>query len=136
MKIESLLTISPLDGRYSKSVEDLRNVVSEYGLIKYRVMVEIKWFIHLSKISKIKDLPYLKIKDTDYLYDLINNFDVSEAKKIKEIESKTNHEVKAVEYYLKEKFKKNKNLNNYSEFIHFACNSEDINNLPYALMIR
>ena len=63
MKIESLLTISPLDGRYSKSVEDLRNVVSEYGLIKYRVIVEIKWFIHLSKISKIKDLPNLKIKD-------------------------------------------------------------------------
>ena len=83
MKIESLLTISPLDGRYSKSVEDLRNVVSEYGLIKYRVIVEIKWFIHLSKISKIKDLPNLKIKDTNYLHDLINNFDVLEAKKIK-----------------------------------------------------
>lgn len=101
MKIESLLTISPLDGRYSKSVEDLRNVVSEYGLIKYRVIVEIKWFIHLSKISKIKDLPNLKIKDTNYLHDLINNFDVLEAKKIKKIESKTNHDVKAVEYYLK-----------------------------------
>ena len=136
MKIESLLTISPLDGRYSKSVEDLRNVVSEYGLIKYRVIVEIKWFIHLSKISKIKDLPNLKIKDTNYLHDLINNFDVLEAKKIKKIESKTNHDVKAVEYYLKEKFKKNTNLKNLSEFIHFACTSEDINNLSYALMIK
>ena len=136
MKIEKLLSISPLDGRYSDSVEDLRNIASEYGLIRYRVIVEIKWFIHLSKNSKIKELPSLNIKDTLYLNDLIDNFDIKDAKKIKSIESRTNHDVKAVEYFLKEKFKLNKNLAPYTEFIHFACTSEDINNLAYALMIK
>ena len=136
MKIEKLLSISPLDGRYSDSVADLRGIASEYGLIRYRVIVEIKWFIHLSKNSKIKELPSLNIKDTLYLNDLIDNFDIKDAKKIKSIESRTNHDVKAVEYFLKEKFKLNKNLAPYTEFIHFACTSEDINNLAYALMIK
>lgn len=136
MKIEKLLSISPLDGRYSDSVTDLRGIASEYGLIRYRVIVEIKWFIHLSKNSKIKELPSLNIKDTLYLNDLIDNFNIKDAKKIKSIESRTNHDVKAVEYFLKEKFKLNKNLAPYTEFIHFACTSEDINNLAYALMIK
>ena len=136
MKIEKLLSISPLDGRYSNSVADLRGIASEYGLIRYRVIVEIKWFIHLSKNSKIKELPSLNIKDTLYLNDLIDNFNIKDAKKIKSIESRTNHDVKAVEYFLKEKFKLNKNLAPYTEFIHFACTSEDINNLAYALMIK
>ena len=136
MKIEKLLAISPLDGRYSDSVADLRGIASEYGLIRYRVIVEIKWFIHLSKNSKIKELPSLNIKDTLYLNDLIDNFNIKDAKKIKSIESRTNHDVKAVEYFLKEKFKLNKNLAPYTEFIHFACTSEDINNLAYALMIK
>ena len=136
MKIEKLLSISPLDGRYSDSVADLRGIASEYGLIRYRVIVEIKWFIHLSKNSKIKELPSLDIKDTLYLNDLIDNFNIKDAKKIKSIESRTNHDVKAVEYFLKEKFKLNKNLAPYTEFIHFACTSEDINNLAYALMIK
>jgi adenylosuccinate lyase len=136
MNNEKLLSISPLDGRYSDSVEDLRNITSEYGLIRYRVIVEIKWFIHLSKNSKIKELPSFGIKDTSYLHDLIDNFDIKDAKRIKSIENKTNHDVKAVEYFLKEKFKLNKNLARYSEFIHFACTSEDINNLAYALMIK
>ncbi|MDC0546146.1 adenylosuccinate lyase [Gammaproteobacteria bacterium] len=136
MKIEKLLSISPLDGRYSDSVADLRDIASEYGLIRYRVIVEIKWFIHLSKNPKIKELPSLNIKDTLYLNDLIDNFNIKDAKKIKSIESRTNHDVKAVEYFLKEKFKLNKNLAPYTEFIHFACTSEDINNLAYALMIK
>jgi adenylosuccinate lyase len=136
MKNEKLLSISPLDGRYSDSVEDLRNITSEYGLIRYRVIVEIKWFIHLSKNSKIKELPSFSVKDTLYLHDLIDNFDIKDAKRVKSIENKTNHDVKAVEYFLKEKFKPNKNLARYSEFIHFACTSEDINNLAYALMIK
>lgn len=136
MKIEKLLSISPLDGRYSDSVADLRGIASEYGLIRYRVIVEIKWFIHLSKNSKIKELPSLNIEDTLYLNDLIDNFNIKDAKKIKSIESRTNHDVKAVEYFLKEKFKLNKNLAPYTEFIHFACTSEDINNLAYALMIK
>ena len=136
MKSEHLFSISPLDGRYNQAIEEFREVTSEYGLIKYRVIVEIKWFIHLSKISKIKELPKLNIKDTRYLIDLIDNFSLKDAKRIKTIESKTNHDVKAVEYFLKEKFKKSKKLNRYAEFIHFACTSEDINNLSYALMIK
>ena len=136
MKSEHLFSVSPLDGRYNQAIEEFREVTSEYGLIKYRVIVEIKWFIHLSKISKIKELPMLNIKDTRYLIDLIDNFSLKDAKRIKTIESKTNHDVKAVEYFLKEKFKKSKKLNKYAEFIHFACTSEDINNLSYALMIK
>ena len=136
MKSEHLFSISPLDGRYNQAIEEFSEVTSEYGLIKYRVIVEIKWFIHLSKISKIKELPKLSIKDTRYLIDLIDNFSLKDAKRIKTIESKTNHDVKAVEYFLKEKFKKSKKLNKYAEFIHFACTSEDINNLSYALMIK
>ncbi len=136
MKSEHLFSVSPLDGRYNQAIEEFREVTSEYGLIKYRVIVEIKWFIHLSKNSKIKELPKLNIKDTNYLIDLIDNFTLKDAKIIKTIESKTNHDVKAVEYFLKEKFKKSKKLNKYAEFIHFACTSEDINNLSYALMIK
>ncbi len=136
MKSEHLFSVSPLDGRYNQAIEEFREVTSEYGLIKYRVIVEIKWFIHLSKISKIKELPKLNIKDTRYLIDLINNFSLKDAQRIKTIESKTNHDVKAVEYFLKEKFKKSKKLDKYAEFIHFACTSEDINNLSYALMIK
>ena len=136
MKSEHLFSVSPLDGRYNRAIEEFREVTSEYGLIKYRVIVEIKWFIHLSKISKIKELPKLNIKDSRYLIDLIDNFSLKDAQRIKTIESKTNHDVKAVEYFLKEKFKKSKKLDKYAEFIHFACTSEDINNLSYALMIK
>ena len=136
MKSENLLSISPLDGRYNQSVSDLRPITSEFGLIKYRVIIEIKWFLHLSSNSKIKELPKLNIKEITYLNDLINNFDINDAKRVKAIESKTNHDVKAIEYFLKEKFKKQKKLDKYSEFIHFACTSEDINNLSYALMIK
>ncbi len=136
MKSENLLSISPLDGRYNKSASDLRAITSEFGLIKYRVIIEIKWFLHLSSNSKIKELPKLNIKEIKYLNDLISNFDITDAKRVKAIEKKTNHDVKAVEYFLKEKFKKHKKLDKYSEFIHFACTSEDINNLSYALMIK
>ena len=136
MKSENLLSISPLDGRYIDSVKELRTITSEFGLIKYRVTVEIKWFIHLSNIAKIKELPKLNIKEHKYLADLVDNFDINDARRIKTIEKQTNHDVKAVEYFLKEKFKKIKKLDKYSEFIHFACTSEDINNLSYALMIK
>ena len=136
MKSENLLSISPLDGRYNKSASDLRAITSEFGLIKNRVIIEIKWFMHLSSNSKIKELPKLNIKEITYLNDLIRNFDIIDAKRVKSIENKTNHDVKAVEYFLKEKFKKHKKLDKYSEFIHFACTSEDINNLSYALMIK
>ena len=135
MKAEKLLSISPLDGRYSESVVDLRDVTSEFGLIKFRVMVEIKWFIHLSKLLNVRELPKLTIKEIVYLNDLIDNFSIKDAQKVKNIERRTNHDVKAVEYFLRDEFKKFGKLGKYSEFIHFACTSEDINNLSYALMI-
>jgi adenylosuccinate lyase len=136
MKIDTLKALSPLDGRYSQANDDLREVLSEYGLIKYRVRVEIEWFIHLSKQKNIPELPFLTIKDTSFLFDLITNFSEKEALKIKKIEKRTNHDVKAVEYYLKEEFSKSTKLTKYLEFIHFGCTSEDINNLAYSLMIR
>ena len=136
MKIETLTTISPLDGRYHLVNEDLRDVFSEYGLIKYRIKVEVEWFIHLSKQNNIPELPRLSLKDTLYINDLVNNFTIKEALKIKKIESTTNHDVKAIEYYLKNKFSESTRLKKYLEFIHFACTSEDINNLAYSLMIK
>ena len=136
MKIDTLKALSPLDGRYSQINNDLRDVLSEYGLIKYRVRVEIEWFIHLSKQKDIPDLPILTIKDTTYLNDLIDDFSEKDASAIKRIEKRTNHDVKAVEYYLKDKFLKSSKLLKYLEFIHFACTSEDINNLAYSLMIK
>ena len=135
MKVENLLSVSPLDGRYNEKILDLRDITSEFGLIKFRVIVEIKWFIHLSKQSKIKELPRLSIKEQTYLIDLIENFSLKDAQRIKKIERKTNHDVKAVEYFLREQFLQFGRLGKYSEFIHFACTSEDINNLSYALMI-
>ena len=136
MKIDTLKALSPLDGRYSQVNNDLRDVLSEYGLIKYRVRVEIEWFIHLSKQKDIPHLPVLTIKDTAYLNDLIGDFSEKDASVIKKIEKRTNHDVKAVEYYLKDKFLKSSKLSKYLEFIHFACTSEDINNLAYSLMIK
>tara|TARA_B100000131_G_scaffold81635_1_gene78508 strand:- start:4074 stop:5435 length:1362 start_codon:yes stop_codon:yes gene_type:complete len=136
MKIDSLLGISPLDGRYSAVNDELRYITSEYGLIKYRVYIEVEWFKHLSNTKNIPEIPKLSIKNIRYLDDLINNFSIKDANRVKAIEKRTNHDVKAVEYFLKEKFSKIRSLHKYSEFIHFACTSEDINNLSYSLMIR
>jgi len=136
MKTNSLLSISPLDGRYNAVNNELRYITSEYGLIKYRLFIEVEWFKHLAKTSKIKELPKLSNKNILYLNDLIDNFSLKDAKRIKAIEKRTNHDVKAIEYYLKEKFSNIKSLGKYSEFIHFACTSEDINNLSYSLMIK
>ena len=136
MKIDSLLGISPLDGRYSAVNNELRYITSEYGLIKYRVYIEVEWFKHLSNTKSIPEVPKLSIKNIRYLNDLIDNFSIKDANRVKAIEKRTNHDVKAVEYFLKEKFSKIRSLHKYSEFIHFACTSEDINNLSYSLMIR
>jgi len=136
MKIDSLLGISPLDGRYSAVNNELRYITSEYGLIKYRVYIEVEWFKHLSNTKNIPEIPKLSIKNIRYLNDLIDNFSIKDANRVKAIEKRTNHDVKAVEYFLKEKFSKIRSLHKYSEFIHFACTSEDINNLSYSLMIR
>ena len=136
MKLTELSAISPIDGRYSKLVTELQEVFSEYALIKYRVFVEIEWFIHLSKQQHIKELPHLTKQSITFLSKIEKNFSLAEARKVKNIEKKTNHDVKAVEYYLRDQFKKSRQLKGLVEFIHFGCTSEDINNISYALMVK
>lgn len=136
MKKDDLLSISPLDGRYSDACKDISNVFSEYSLIKHRVFIEIKWFIFLSKIDKIKGLPKVKAKDEKFLLNIYNSFSLSDAKLVKKLESTTKHDVKAVEYFLKLKFDAKPGLKKYKEYIHICCTSEDINNLAYALMVK
>ena len=132
----SLLAISPLDGRYKSKCEDLAPYFSEFALMRYRVLVEIKWLQKLSEHDQIDDLQVISERGLAYLDDLVRNFSISDAQRIKAIEATTNHDVKAVEYFIKEKFEDNRELSDQLEFVHFACTSEDINNLAYALMLR
>ncbi len=132
----SLMAISPLDGRYKSKCADLSPYFSEFALMRYRVLVEVKWLQKLSEHDQIDDLQVISDRGLQYLDDLIENFSRSDARRIKEIEATTNHDVKAVEYFIKEKFEDNAELNDQLEFVHFACTSEDINNLAYALMLR
>ncbi|MCE2705563.1 MAG: adenylosuccinate lyase [Proteobacteria bacterium] len=127
--------ISPLDGRYFSKVSSLAELVSEFGLIKYRIKVEIEWLKILFAIPNLK-LPSLSVSEITLLDSIVTNFNEDECERVKTIEATTNHDVKAVEYYIKEKVKHNLILNQYREFIHFACTSEDINNLSYALMLK
>jgi len=132
----SLLAISPLDGRYKSKCEDLAPYFSEFALMRYRVLVEVKWLQKLSEHEQINDLQVISERGLVYLDDLIDNFSITDAQHIKTIEATTNHDVKAVEYFIKEKFENNAELSDQLEFVHFACTSEDINNLAYALMLR
>ena len=136
MHLSSLTAISPVDGRYGNKTEKLRAIFSEYGLIRNRVIVEIRWLQWLSTRSEIENIPVLPEKSQALLNQIINNFSEQEALKIKNIEKKTNHDVKAVEYFVKTKIEQDNFLKSLKEFIHFACTSEDINNLSYSLMIR
>ncbi len=136
MDLSSLTALSPVDGRYASKTSSLRPYFSEYGLIKYRVLVEVRWLQALSQQTEIKEVPEFSSEANNYLNDIINNFNETDATRVKTIESTTNHDVKAVEYFLKEKITDNAEINAVSEFIHFACTSEDINNLSYALMIK
>ncbi len=131
-----LTAISPIDGRYADKTKSLCDIFSEFGLIKHRVIVEIRWLQALANHAAITELPALSSAAQQWLADLIDNFSIEDAERVKTIESTTNHDLKAVEYFLKEKFADNEELVAYSEFIHFACTSEDINNLAYALMIQ
>ncbi|HMT03192.1 MAG TPA: adenylosuccinate lyase [Burkholderiales bacterium] len=133
--MDRVLAVSPLDGRYFEQVNQLSFIVSEFALIKYRLIVEIEW---LKLLFAIEDfgLPKLSDEDINYLDNIVKNYDISVCNQIKTIEKTTNHDVKAIEYYLKDQFKNHQQLNKYKEFIHFACTSEDINNLSYALMIK
>ncbi len=136
MNLTPLSAISPTDGRYATKTEDLRNIASEYGLIKYRLIIEVRWLIQLSNCPDIPEIAAFSKAAQTHLNHIIEGFSVNEAQKIKDIESITNHDVKAVEYYLKEEISSNTELNEIAEFIHFACTSEDINNLAYALMLQ
>lgn len=136
MNSSPLTNISPVDGRYANKTENLQSIASEYGLIKYRVIVEIAWLKQLAERPDISELPFLSDQASKFLDEIIINFSPAEAQRVKDIEATTNHDVKAVEYYLKEKIAHNEELFEASEFIHFACTSEDINNLAYGLMLR
>ena len=136
MDLTPLTAISPIDGRYADKAADLRVIFSEYGLIRHRVMVEIRWLQALAADAGIKEVPALSKHAHEVLERVVDDFSVADAQRVKNIERTTNHDVKAVEYFLKEKIAGNRELEAVSEFIHFACTSEDINNLAYALMLR
>ena len=136
MQLESLTAISPIDGRYAAKTEPLRAIFSEYGLIRHRVTVEVRWLQALSQNAEIVEVPVFSAAADSALDDIVTQFDPAQASRIKEIERTTNHDVKAVEYFLKERVAGNPELNAVSEFIHFACTSEDINNLSHALMLK
>ncbi len=135
MSNSSIKSITPVDGRYQSKTKDLQNIFSEYGLIKYRLFVELKWLIKLSNDENISELKQLTEEEISWLMKIYDDFDETEANAVKKIESVTNHDVKAVEYYIKEKLSVHPVLSKASEFTHFACTSEDINNLSYALML-
>ncbi len=135
-KTNTLLNLSPLDGRYASKAEPLRTLFSEFGLIKYRLQVEIEWFKTLCAAPDIKELPALSADTQQQLDQVLTDFTPEAAQQVKDIEKTTNHDLKAVEYYLKEQFTKIPEITPHAEFIHFACTSEDINNLSYALMLK
>ena len=136
LPLNSLTALSPLDGRYQTKTAELRPLFSEYGLIRHRVLVEIRWLLALSEHKKIREVAPFSPAAKKLLDGIIPAFSETDARRVKEIEATTNHDVKAIEYFLKEKTHGNKEIAGSSEFIHFACTSEDINNLAYALMLK
>jgi len=135
MDTSALMAISPLDGRYQDKMNQLRAIFSEYGLIKFRVTVEIRWLQMLAEFANLPEIPRLSPHAKKILDEMIENFSLQDAMRIKHIESGINHDVKAVEYFIKERIAGNQELAVVSEFIHFGCTSEDINNLAYGLML-
>jgi adenylosuccinate lyase len=136
MDLTALTAISPVDGRYAGKTEALRPFFSEYGLLRARVEVELRWLHLLGNNPDIQEVPKLSAEAEAFINDMIANFSVEDAAEIKNIERTTNHDVKAVEYFIKGKFKANAELNAVSEFVHFACTSEDINNTAYGIMLK
>ncbi|KAH1093302.1 hypothetical protein AAZX31_14G060300 [Glycine max] len=135
-ELSALTALSPLDGRYWSKVKELAPFLSEYGLIYFRVLVEIKWLLQLSVIPEIVEVPSFSDGAKSFLQGLIDDFSVEDASEVKNIERVTNHDVKAVEYFLKQKCQSNAEVAKVLEFFHFACTSEDINNLAHALMLK
>ncbi|QMV14813.1 adenylosuccinate lyase [Vibrio spartinae] len=136
MELSALTAVSPVDGRYGSKTIALRSIFSEYGLLKYRTIVEVRWLQKLSSTPGIQEVPAFSQEANNILNEIAANFSEADAERIKEIERTTNHDVKAVEYFLKEKVSAHPELNAVSEFIHFACTSEDINNTSHALMLK
>jgi adenylosuccinate lyase len=136
MDLSPLTAVSPIDGRYANRTEDLRPIFSEYGLIRHRVLVEVRWLQALSEYPGIGEVARFSAAAAKILETLVEKFSEEDAHRVKNIERTTNHDVKAVEYFIKERIVGNHELAAASEFVHFACTSEDINNLAYALMVR
>ncbi|MCQ4314521.1 adenylosuccinate lyase [Stutzerimonas zhaodongensis] len=136
MQLSSLTAVSPVDGRYASKTGALRPIFSEFGLIRCRVQVEVRWLQRLAAHSAIQEVPPFSAQANALLDQLADDFQLEQAERVKEFERTTNHDVKAVEYLLKEQAKQLPELAKVNEFIHFACTSEDINNLSHALMLR
>jgi adenylosuccinate lyase len=136
MALNELTAISPVDGRYGSKTSAFRELFSEFGLIKHRVLVEVRWFQALATHEAISEVPVLDDEANKHLNAIVDDFSLQDAERIKTIERTTNHDVKAVEYFLKEKIKGNSQLEASTEFLHFACTSEDINNLSHGLMLK
>jgi len=137
---DALFSISPIDGRYRDKTSALRQIFSEFGLIKFRVKVEIEWLLNLTGNKNFPDIPTISNESRKSIEKIYETFEIKGATRIKEIEKETNHDVKAIEYYIKECLKQESktysDLSKILEFVHFTCTSEDINNVSYALMIK
>ena len=136
MKVSTLKALSPADGRYADKVNGLRDIFSEYGLIRFRVLVEIRWLQCLADDDQITELEPTSNVMKDVLNHIVDNFSLDDAERIKRIEATTNHDVKAVEYFIRERLGDGPETSTLKDFLHFGCTSEDINNLAYALMLR
>lgn len=136
MELSTLSAISPLDGRYAEKTNDLRPIFSEFGLMKFRVLVEVRWLLALAKNPAVTEIGPFSQHIYHQLENIAQNFSMADAQRIKNIENTTKHDVKAVEYFIKEKIAGNAELAVISEFVHFACTSDDINNLSYALILQ
>ncbi len=136
MELTALTAISPVDGRYGSKVSVFRDIFSEYGLIRNRVTVEIRWLQQLAAHPGVTEVPAFSAEASAFLDKLVSEFNLEDAQRIKDIERTTNHDVKAVEYFIKEQIAEFPELHAVTEFVHFACTSEDINNLSHALMLR
>ncbi len=138
MTFSPLMAVTPIDGRYADKTTELGSIFSEFGLIHHRVVVEIRWYQFLAANAEVKDLAPLSAAATAYLDGIVDNFSLSDAELVKDYERTTNHDVKAVEYFIKQRFRESQQAELLTglEFVHFACTSEDINNLAYALMLE
>jgi adenylosuccinate lyase len=136
MNKPTLMAISPIDGRYAEKVNDLRETFSEYGLIRYRVLIEVRWLQCLHNETTVPELSAITPAIMDKLNQIIDDFSIEDAQTVKDIELTTNHDVKAIEYFIRKKLGNKPDTETLKDFLHFACTSEDINNLSYALMMR